>query len=73
LNLINTHSPDIIFGSESWLKDVIYSSELFPIDYTVYCKDRPDGYGGVFVACRESYASYRLDLTDCSCELVVCD
>jgi len=69
-NLINTHSTDIIFGSESWLKDVIYSNELFPTDYTVY---HPDGYGGVFVACWESYASYRLDLADCSCELVVCE
>ena len=73
LNLINTHCPDIIFGSESWLKDTIYSSEVFPNDYTVYRQDRPDGYGGVFVACRNSYASYRLDLTDHSCEIVVCE
>ena len=73
VNLINTHSPDIIFGSESWLKDTIFSSDVFPTGYAVYRRDRPDGYGGVFVACHDSHVSYSLDLTDCSCEIVACE
>jgi len=52
---------------------IFFSYCVFPTDYTVYNKDRPDGYGKVFVACRESYVSYGLDLTVCSCELVVCE
>jgi len=52
---------------------LIYSGELFPTDYTVYRKDHPDGYRGEFMACRESHASYRLDLTVCSYGHVVCE
>jgi len=35
-------SPNIIVGSESWLKPDILSSEVFPGGYNVYRKDRPD-------------------------------
>ena len=72
INLIESHTPDIIFGSESWLKPDIMSSEVFPSNYTVYRRDRVDGYGGVFVACHDSLVSYGLDLTNTSCELVAC-
>ena len=47
-------------------------SKVFPSNYTVYRSDHADGYGGVFVACHDSFVSYGLDLTSTSCELVVC-
>jgi len=71
-NLINTHSPDVIFGTESWLKSDVKVSEVFSNGYVVYRKDRDDGYGGVFVACRETLATSDIQLTISSSELVAC-
>ena len=34
-NIINTHSPDVIFGTESWLKPTILSSEAFLNAYVI--------------------------------------
>ena len=70
INLIDAHNPDIIIGSESWLKSDILSCEVFPPGYTVYRHDRADGYGGVFVAYSESLVSSSLETGDSSCELV---
>ena len=42
-NLLNTYNPDIIFGTESWLRPDILSSEVFPADYSVYRRDCSDG------------------------------
>ena len=38
MNLISVHNPDIISGTESWLKADISSSdsEVFPTGYSVY-------------------------------------
>ena len=49
MNLIDSHNPDIIFETESWLNPDILSSELFPDGYSIYRRDREDGYGGVFI------------------------
>ena len=62
INLLDVYHPDIVFGSESWLKPNILSSEMFPSGYTVYQKDRHDGYGGVFIACRNTLISSKLQL-----------
>ena len=40
--------------------------------HVVYRKDRDDGYGGVFVACRETLATSDIQLTISSSELVAC-
>ena len=50
MNLIDTHNPDIIFGTESWLNSDILSSEIFPDGYSVYRQDQlqGDGFGIVF-------------------------
>jgi len=45
MNLLDLHHPDIVFGSESWLRPNILSAEVFPSGYTVYRKDRSDVYG----------------------------
>ena len=49
-NILDTAEPDIIIGTETWLKPEIHRSELFPPTYNVFRKDRKDGYGGVLVA-----------------------
>lgn len=50
----------------------ILSSEMFPSGYTVYRKDRHDGYGGVFIACRNTLTSSKLQLNETPSELVAC-
>ena len=47
--LIDAAKPDVIIGSETWLKPDISDSEIFPPGYHVYRKDRADGYGGVLL------------------------
>jgi hypothetical protein len=56
---VNYIKPDIICGTESWLKgeepgknptkDAIKSSKIFPNNYTAYRNDRGTLGGGVFV------------------------
>ena len=72
MNIVNMYSPNIIVGSESWLKPDILSSEVFPGDYNVYRKDRSDSYGGVFLACHQSLISCELGIPENSSELCVC-
>ena len=36
---VDTHNPDIIFETESWLSPSISSSEVFPHGYCVYRED----------------------------------
>ncbi len=47
-------------GTETWLRPDIMSSEIFPSIYTVYRKDRQDGYGGVLVAIKNNITSEEL-------------
>ena len=72
INLLDVYHPDVVFGSESWLKPCIVSSKVFPSGYIVYCKDRVYGYGGVFIACRSTLNSNKLTFADSSSELVAC-
>lgn len=56
--------PDIVFGTESWLRGVqpgkppsttrIASSEVFPDDYNVFRNDRTTAGGGVFILTHKS-------------------
>ena len=70
INLLNTYNPDVVFGTESWLKPDILSSKVFPEGYSVYQTNRSDGYGGVFLTCREPLISCNLEIENNSCELV---
>ena len=60
MNLIQSSNPDIIFGTETWLKPSEFSSEFFPQNYVVYRKDRPDGYGGCLLAIKSDYISHEI-------------
>ena len=68
---VDTHNPDIIFGTESWLSPSISNSEIFPHEYNTYRRDRCDGYGGVFLTCHNKLISREISLTT-QCELVAC-
>ena len=48
--------PDIIIGTESWLNDNHYNSEIFDTEqYSIFCKDRKGKRGGgVFLAIKHS-------------------
>ncbi len=60
--LIDNVKPDIIIGTESWLKPDMLDNEIFPSDFTVYCKDRISAIGGgVFAAVSDNVLSVRLE------------
>jgi len=59
-NLIASTNPDIILGSETWLKPEISDTEIIPNDYDIYRKDRKDGWGGVLVATKKCLISQEI-------------
>ncbi len=70
--LIEMYNPDIICGTESWLKSNINNSEIFPSNFTVFRKDRvtTTSGGGVFQAIKNDLVcNHRKDL-DSSCEVI---
>ena len=52
--LLSEHNPHIVAVTETWLKFDVPSSELLPSEYNTFRKDRPDGYGGILLACHNS-------------------
>ena len=63
INLLESSNPDIIIGTETWLKPSEYSSEFFPPSYTVYRKDRPQGWGGCLVATKSNLITHEIPHT----------
>jgi len=47
-SFVDTYSPYITFGTESWLSPTIYPNEIFLHNYDIYRKDRDDGFGRDF-------------------------
>ena len=69
MNLVDSAKPDIIFGTESWLRPDMHNSEFTPPGYTVIARrDIQDGYDGVFIMaksitpCDELYTSKQSEL-----------
>jgi len=48
-NLVDMYNPDIIIGTESWLREEIGNTEIFRTDFTTFRRDRHARGGGVFV------------------------
>jgi hypothetical protein len=48
-NIIESSKPDIVVGTETWLKPNIHTNEVFPEKYNVYRKDRIDQEEGGFL------------------------
>jgi len=70
--LINTHRPDVIAGTETWLTPDVMNSEIIPpeLEYNIYRKDRPDGYGGVMLAVSNKISSVDLPFLNTDCEII---
>ena len=60
---------DVLLGTESYLDDNVFDSEVFPSTYAVYRKDRNKHGGGVFIAIRENLPSYQIQM-DLSLEII---
>jgi hypothetical protein len=60
-NLVDTYNPDVIIGTESWLREEISNAEVFRDDNTTFRRDRNTRGGGVFIyvknyiACAEKW------------------
>ena len=56
LAMLDAENPDIVVGTESFLKDDITNGEIFPNTYQIFRKDRSNNTsrGGVFVAVKNS-------------------
>ena len=61
-NLVESSKPDVILGCETWLKPTISNQEIAPPGYSIYRKDRDDGYGGVLVAVKSNFISSEVDI-----------
>ena len=53
--LMDSASPDIVVGTETWLRPDVHDSEFLPPGYVVKARrDRQDGYGGVVIITKAS-------------------
>ena len=66
---LESNKINLMIGTESHLNDSIYSSEIFPRNYSVYRKDRNIHGGGVFILVEKSIQSSILEV-DSSCEII---
>jgi len=62
-NLIDTHNPDVVIHTESWLSEEINNAEIFRDDYIIFRRDRCSQGGGVFI-CVKNYIDCRELWTD---------
>jgi hypothetical protein len=51
---VDVYNPDVVIGTESWLKEDIGNAEVFRADFTVFRRDRPARGGGVFIRVKNS-------------------
>ena len=71
-NLVYSEQADIVWVTETWLRDDIENSEILSWnDYTIYRKDRQTRAGGVLLALKSSsFSSSREIVNDSDLELV---
>jgi len=68
-NLVDTYNPDVVIGTESWLKEDISNAEVFRADFTTFRRDRSARGGGVFICVKNIIASTEL-WVDEDCEMI---
>jgi len=67
-DLVDTYNPDIIIGTESWLREQIGNTEILRADFTTFRRDRHARSGGVFIcvknniACSELWVDYEFEI-----------
>ncbi len=73
MQFIDDEKPDVIFGTETWLKPDIATTEFFPEDYTVYRRDRPQrSGGGVLIGVSKKHISSEVSVSSTQAEQVFC-
>ena len=61
LIIIESCKPSIIFGTETWLSNDTSPYEYIPSSkYSIYTKNRKDGYGGVLLAISNQLTSTQI-------------
>jgi hypothetical protein len=63
-NLVDTYNPDIVIGTESWLREEIDSTEIFRTDFTTFRRDRHTRGGGVFICVKNNITCSELWVDD---------
>jgi hypothetical protein len=63
-NLVDTYNPDIIIGTESWLREEIRNAEIFRADITTFRRERHVRGGGVFICVKNNIACSKLWVDD---------
>jgi hypothetical protein len=48
-NLVDTYNPDVVIGTESWLKEDIRNAEVFRADFTTFRRDRSACGGSLYL------------------------
>jgi hypothetical protein len=59
-NLVDTCNPDVIIGTESYLREEIRNAEVFREDYTTFRRDRNTQRDGVFIYVKNYIACVEL-------------
>ena len=71
--MVNSLTPDIIIGTESWLSSNDLNSQIFPTQYTIERRDRTTSpHGGVFIAVKSCLAVEREYELETNCEIIWC-
>jgi hypothetical protein len=63
-HLVDTYNPDIIIGTESWLREEFDNTEIFRADFTTFRRDRPARGGEVFICVKNNVTCSELWVDD---------
>jgi len=63
-NLVDTYNPDIVIGTESWLREEIGNAEIFRADFTTFRRDRHARGVGVYICIKNNIACSELWVDD---------
>jgi hypothetical protein len=63
-NLVDTFNPDVVIGTETWLKEDIRNAEFFRADFTTFRNDKSARGGGVFICFKNIIASTEVWVDD---------
>ena len=62
--LVDTYNPDVVIGTDSWLKEDVGNAEIFRADLTTFRRDRVARGGGVFICVNNFIAAEELWVDD---------
>jgi hypothetical protein len=63
-NLVDTRNPDIIIGTQSWLREKIGNTEMCRTDFATFRTDRHTRGGGVFICFKNNITCSKLWVDD---------